>query len=66
MYILRPLPLPFSDNPAPVIRHDVHPSIKAIHESVFGRPQEEITLKDRHDMPPAIREFAVANGIPIV
>lgn len=56
--------MPFDKNPLPV-RPEVPRPIQELHESVFGRPAEEITLHDRPDMPEAIREFARANGVRI-
>ena len=63
-YSVSPFAIPFDKSPAPV--RELPKAIRDLNESVFGRPAEEIVLSDRPDMPPAIREFAAANGIKIV
>ena len=63
-YAITPLAIPFNKSPAPV--REVPKAIRDLNESVFGVPQEEVVLSDRPDMPPAIRAFAIANGVKII
>ena len=63
-YAICPSALPFNKSPAPV--RELPKAIRDLNESVFGVPQEEIVLCDRPDMPPAIRAFAIANGVKII
>ena len=63
-YSVSPYALPFDKSPAPV--RELPKAIRDLNESVFGVPQEEIVLHDRHDLPAAIREFAIANSVKII